>query len=512
MLNDVVRKWSRGMALVTLAVSLITLAAPGNSSAYIGDESVQKPPTSGSYAYGVYGPNETDFPKIGPIYNTSGTSGADPVFAGKVRRITNDFPKPSRSDIYSKNGFWSADGTLMYHHTPSETKTIIDTRTGASVNVPGDYNGFDGSFAPNDPPGGPYTWYFFSGTRLMKYSISTVNGGTSFAVAGPTAVFDEEDFGEGVTLGGLGGSVDWIDNSGQRMVLNVNGVVKVWGGTKFYQNVETVDASVVVANGGWIGISPDGNYVVVSTEDSSGSDQQISYKINHSAATVQAGKVFWTLCGGHGDLVSAGDDRTYLVTFDCYGSRFDDLLPAIYAVDVDPERAVSASNDPDSEVDEAGRNAQRSSNTMLFKTAWGDDGHFSGVSKGALRDWAFISIESGEDTFGRVVDGSKRNPEWWTRPYMQEIVMVNVVDGQVLRVAHHRSRSVFDSYYYQPRVSASWGDCDGVTAGWLSNFGQLQKNKQGRLMKQPYAGYADIYAVDVTAVDVTADPAIACLP
>jgi hypothetical protein len=31
-------------------------------------------------------------------------------------------------------------------------------------------------------------------------------------------------------------------------------------------------------------------------------------------------------------------------------------------------------------------------------------------------------------------------------------------------------------------------------------------------MKQPYAGYADIYAVDVTAVDVTADPAIACLP
>ena len=510
MLNDVVWKWSRGMALVTSAVSLITLAAPGNSSAYIGDESVQTPPTSGSYAYGVYGPNEPDFPKIGPIYNKSGTSGADPVFAGEVRRITNDFPKPSRSDIYSKNGFWSADGKLMYHHTPSETKTIINTDTGLSVAVPGDYKGFDGSFAPNHLVGDPYTWYFFSGRYLMKYSMT--DGGTSAAAVGPDVV---HDFGVDVTLGGLGGSVDWIDNSGRYMVLNINGVVKIWDGKKFYENAEDVNANAIVANGGWIGISPDGNYVVVSTEDSSGSDQQISYEINHSEKHVNAGKLFWTLCGGHGDLVSAGNGKTYLVTFDCYGSAMPesaDMLPAIYAVHVDPDYVVRASNDPSNSDDEEGRNEQRRNNTMLFKTAWGDDGHFSGVSKGALRDWAFISIESGEDTFGRVVDGSKRNPEWWTRPYMQEIVMVNVVDGQVLRVAHHRSRSVFDSYYYQPRVSASWGDCDGVTAGWLSNFGQLQKNKQGRLMKQPYAGYADIYAVDVAAADVPADPAMACLP
>ncbi len=509
MLNDRVRTWSRRMALVTAAVSLITLAAPGNIRAYTGDESVQKPPTSGSYTYGVYGPNETDFPKIGPIYDKGGTSGADPVFGGKVRRITNDFPKPSRSDIYSKNGFWSTDGTLMYHHTPSETKTIIHTGTGSSVAVPGEYKGFDGSFAPDDPPGGPYTWYHFVGSRLMKYSIAIVSDGESLVADGPTEVLEFPE-----TLGGLGGSVDWIANSGRYMVLNIGGVLNVWDRVKnhTYGPEEPVNANVIVANGGWIGISPDGNYVVVSTEDSSGSDQQISYAINHSAAKMEAGKLFWTLCGSHGDLVSAADDRTYLVTFDCYGSRFDDMLPAIYAVDVDPATAVSPSNDPDSAVDEAGRNAQRSSNTMLFETAWGEDGHFSGISRGALRDWAFISIESGEDTFGREIVPSRRNPDWWTRPYMQEIVMVNVVSGQVLRMAHHRSRSVFDNYYYQPRVSATWGDCAGVSAGWASNFGQLQKNKQGRLLSKPYAGYADIYAVDVAATDVLGDPVTACVP
>ena len=79
--------------------------------------------------------------------------------------------------------------------------------------------------------------------------------------------------------------------------------------------------------------------------------------------------------------------------------------------------------------------------------------------------------------------------------------MVNVVTCQVVRQAHHRSRSVDALYYYQPRVSATW---DGATAAWASNFGQLKKNKQGALTKQPYAGYADIYAVDIGVEDVPA--------
>jgi hypothetical protein len=61
-----------------------------------------------------------------------------------------------------------------------------------------------------------------------------------------------------------------------------------------------------------------------------------------------------------------------------------------------------------------------------------------------------------------------------------------------------------------PRVG-DLGDCAGASAGWLSNFGQLQKNKQGRLSTKPYAGYADIYAVDVAVADVP-DAISACLP
>lgn len=64
-----------------------------------------------------------------------------------------------------------------------------------------------------------------------------------------------------------------------------------------------------------------------------------------------------------------------------------------------------------------------------------------------------------------------------------------------------------------PRVSASWGNDGGATAAWASNFGQLKKNKQDRLTKQPYAGYADIYAIDVASGDVpSADKVRGCLP
>ena len=489
--------------VVTAAVLCFSLAAATPSGAYIDDQSIQKPPTSGAYAYGVFGPNDPAFPKIGAIYGGTG----DPRFGGNVRRITSEFPNPSKSDIYSKNGFWSADGRLMFHLTTSEAKTVVNTATGAGVEVPGDYKGFDGSFAPDDPVGGPYTWYFFSGTTLMKHSISIAADGTP-VVAGAAATV--HDF--GVTVGPLGGSVDWIDNSGRYMVLNIGGVFRVWDrdSQTLYVNPQPapVNADAVVAGGGWIGMSPDARYVVVSTEDGSGnpgSDQQLSYEIIHSTRTVSPAKLFWTLCGGHGDLVSAGDGNTYLVTFDCYGSSDGSaMLPAIYAVNVAPATPVTG-NDP---LDETGRREQRRSNKKLFEVAWGDDGHFSGVSKGALSDWAFVSIESGEDTFGRTLDAIKRSPEWWTRPYMQEIVMVNVVTCQVLRVAHHRSRSIDDTYYYQPRVSASW---DGTTAGWLSNFGQLQKNKQGRLSTKPYPGYADIYAVDISPPTLP-QAATVCLP
>jgi hypothetical protein len=170
------------------------------------------------------------------------------------------------------------------------------------------------------------------------------------------------------------------------------------------------------------------------------------------------GVMFWTLCGGHGDLVSATNGKTYFVTFECYGD------PGIWSVDITIPQ--SASN-----VEK-----QRADNRKLFALEWADDGHIAAAAGGVFRDWAFISVESTDDDFSADVSG-------W-RPYKQEIVMANVVTGELRRLAHHRSRGVVAAtYYYQPRVSVSW---DGTQVAWASNFGYNSPD------------YADIYAIALT--------------
>jgi hypothetical protein len=127
---------------------------------------------------------------------------------------------------------------------------------------------------------------------------------------------------------------------------------------------------------------------------------------------------------------------------------------------------------------QSGSNAakQRSDNKKLIQlSSWSDvAGHFSGVSKGALRDWFFTSVNSGDDS----ATGSVAS---W-RPYKAEILMINVVTGEVRRLAHHRSRSLTSNYYYNPRLSASF---DGSVVTWASNFGYAS------------GGYVDIYAMRV---------------
>ncbi len=397
--------------------------------AFITDAASHPPPTTGAYAYystyGTFGPDRPGFPGVGQTY-------VDPVFGSTVRRLTNAMGQPPGSDIYGKNGFWNADGTLMFHNDGS-SKTIINTTTGAvvRVNVPGN---FDGSFAPDDPD----TWYYFSGASLRKYSVAT---GTTSLVKTFSA-----------TLGALGGSVDWVDRTGRYMVLNIGGQARVWD----KQN-DVLYAGPVPGNAGdgWVGISPDAKYVVAAIDD------KRSYAINHTTRTVNTtGVMFWSLCGGHGDLLSATDGKTYFVTFECYEEA------AIYAVDVSL---------PQTETD-AGRAQQRATNRKLMDTEWADDGHIAAAARGMFQDWAFISVESNDDPFTGGVSG-------W-RPYKQEIVMANVLTGELRRLAHHRSRGILGSYFYQPRVSVSW---DGTRVGWASNFG--------------YAGpdYGDIYAIELAS-------------
>ena len=419
MISTIVRMLAIAAALVTAVVT--------PASAYVTDAGTYAPPSSGTYAYystyGSFGPDRAGFPEVGQTF-------VDPVFGSTIRRLTNEMDRESNSDIYGKNGFWNADGTLMFHND-AVSKTIIDTTTGAVVrtNVPGN---FDGSFAPDDPD----TWYYFSGASLRRYSVAT---GTTSLVKTFSA-----------TLGALGGSVDWVDSTGRYMVLNIGGSARVWD-----KQEDVLYAGAIPGNAGdgWVGISPDAKYVVSAIDD------KRSYAINHATRTVNTtGVMFWSLCGGHGDLLSATNGKTYFVTFECYDEA------AIYAVDVSlPQTAT-----------EAGRAQQRATNRKLVDTEWDDDGHMAAAARGPFQDWVFVSVESLDDPFTGGVSG-------W-RPYKQEIVMANVLTGELRRLAHHRSRGLGGSYFYQPRVSVSW---DGTRVAWASNFGHDAAN------------YGDIYAIEL---------------
>jgi hypothetical protein len=423
---------------VTGALAIAAVGAPIPSprpvvaAGYVIDTAVHAPPATGTYAYyatyGVFGPDQSGFPRQGETF-------VDPVFGSTIKRLTNEMGQRSESEIYSKNGYFNANGTLVHHRSPSG-HDIISTSTGQVVRASVAFN-YDSSFAPDDPD----AWYHFAfgDTTLYKYSVSTGNR---------TAV---KTFPGG--LASLGGSVDWIDRTGRYMVLNIGGATRVYDKTSDTLYSGSIPGSYG-SGGGWMGISPDGNYVITSTPPTSSH----SWKIDHASKSVSSTPVlFWTLCGGHGDVMSGSNGRTYFVTFDCNSSG------SIYAVDVTlPQSPSNVAQ-------------QLSQNRKLVQLAsWSDvDGHFSRVSKGALQDWVFASVESADDGFSSSMSG-------W-RAFKQEILMMNALTGEVRRLAHHRSREC-SNYYAQPRVSSTW---DGSIVAWTSNFGYSG------------SGYADLFALSV---------------
>ena len=315
---------------------------------------------------------------------------------------------------YARNGFANAHGDRVFGQSG-----IYDVWTGAFPypNAPA-ASGFQQSFDPIDPD----IYYFHSGSELRSYDLGT----------GQEALV--RDF--GVPLEHLGGSVDWIDRTGRYMVVNLAGNVRVYDKAADQLFTGTVPASLVTH--GWVGISPDARWLVAAEVE------HRAFPIDLAAGTLSTqGHVFWTLCGDHGDLVSASDGKTYMVTPECWS------FPHVYAVDI----SLTQSGDT-----AAGRQKQRDDNHMLFAMTWDEDAHFSGISTGWLRDWAFVSTEHNGP------NESDPNGTWY--PYKNEIVMVNVLTGEVRRLAHHRSDSI--GYCSSPRVQVAW---DGSGVFYASNYG-----------------------------------------
>ena len=415
----------------------------------ITDSASHLPPTSGPYAYATFKPGTPGFPALGQTY-------VDPVFGSTIRRISDLYPADDPSGIYEKNGWWNADSTL-FANIARDRIDVIDASSGAVFrsDIPSGDEGFDASFDPVNPS----VWYYYSDASLLQFNIQT--GVSSTVKTFPAA------------LESLGGSVDWIDRTGRYFLVNYGKRIHVWDKQTDTIYAGSIDVTTLGINandldGGWAGITPSGNYVVVST-----TPNHYSFAINHATRSLSSSSVlFWTLCGDHGDLISATNGKDYFITSECHD------ISAVMRVDI----TLVQTGDT-----QEGINKQIADNTILLDTGWnGGADHYSCATKGPNQDWCYISMDWNNDTF------TDMGP--W-EPYKQEIIMVDVVAPYtVQRLAHHRSRQLScltcdsDGYFFQPRVSASW---DGLRVAWASNQGYDSRP----------AEYADLYVLETPAMD-----------
>ena len=455
----------RYRSVVGLAIAGIVLLTAASPFAALTASATYAPPATGPFAYNTFVP---------PL--VPGASYLDPVFGSTVRRLTTDH---AHDDLYARNMWWNADGTRFLHRATDGTPwpdfwDVIDVATG-TVTHTGLPNGAaisaaDGGFDPVDPN----ALYYYAADGIHKITLNA-NGSWSDALYfAPPA---------GATLRSLGGTLNWLDASGRYMAVRYGAEPSVYLYDR--QNLATgpyanpIDATNYIDPGSYIGVSPDGQFLVGYQSAPlplgvNGSGQGVSWKLNHAGRSIAAApNVFWSLCGDHGSFVSASDGHNYMVAYDCYSQA------GLWRVDITNNAAG---------LTEAQQQALPNNRLLLAFPTWNDFGHISTTATG---DWAFTATEDGTDTFNSGSADSNGNITPW-HAYRQEIIAINVVSGEVQRLAHHRSRSVYSDYYSTPRLSASW---TGNVVGFASNFDQPGSSSP----------VVDIYAIPftVTATAVT---------
>jgi hypothetical protein len=398
-------------------------------------------------------------PAIGPYgYNSfiPGAGYVDPVFGTNVQRVTSD-DRPD--DIYSHNKMWNADGTRYLH-----LDQIINVASGVPefTGIPLGAYSFDRGFDPVDPN----VMYYQQGASLHKITLQTGNTWTDsiyFTAPG------------GAALLSLGGEGDWLDVSGRFMVIRYGPEpsVHLYDRRRLKQPyANPINGAISIDNTHHsVSITPDGQYLVgggpslgsqtqCATGNGWGSDAAFSWHINRNRSVDAQPTEFWTLAGSHMDFLSASDGHNYAIVSDYW-------TPDVWLADI-TNNALGKCADQQHSLP---------GNKRLLALGWNDARHTTAVARGPLQNFAFVSSEDVTDTFGSGGnDGNGYITPW--RVYKQEIIAINVLTGQIWRVAHHLSRSITVAYAYQPRLSVSWG---GEYIGWASNFNQ--------------SGIVDIFAV-----------------
>jgi hypothetical protein len=423
---------------------------PADLPGLLNDGLSHPPPFEGAFGFNSFVPP-----------NVVGQTYVDPAFGSTVRRLTTNHQP---DDIYARNMFWNADGTKYVH-----TNQIVDTATGlVTHNVPIGSVSADSGFDPIDPN----VYYYFDQNTIHRVVLST----TSAAIA--DSVFFEAPS----EIRPLGGTVNWMDASGRYCVVRYGaGEPSIY----LYDRLNmaagpytgALDGTSTVNEGGYVGLTPSGRFLV--GYDDIGPARGVSWQIDHATRTVLAPNYFWSLCGDHGSFTSASDGRDYMVVANCQDA------PEIWRVDI-TNNAVG--------LNASQQKALPNNQRLLAWPTWDDEIHFTSAARGPYRDWAFVSTADESDVFGSGTNAGGFVAPW--RPYKQEIIGMNVITGEVRRIAHHRSRSIGLDYASQPRVSVSWG---GEFVGWSTNVNQ--------------PGVTDVFAVpfalaapaitDVAAMNVT---------
>jgi hypothetical protein len=313
----------------------------------------------------------------------------DPVFMAlgeTVRRLTSDH---GHDDIYARNMWWSADETRYLHRTNSvpgkaDNWDVINAATGDLTHTGVPFGSFaaDGGCDPVDPN---VLYYLIDNRGDGRGEIHRVTlnaGGTWTDVVYFTA--------PGI-IDGLGGSINWLDAAGRYMLVRYGAEPSVHVYDR--QNLaagpyaNSIDGSNSIDQGAYLGLSPDGKFVVGYDGRAVGfarAGQGLSWRLDHATRTVApAPNVFWSLCGDHGSFLSASDGRNYMITYDCYSQA------GLWRVDI--------TNNAEG-LDETRQQSLPNNKLLLAHATWNDFGHVSTVARGTLRDWAFTATEDTTDT------------------------------------------------------------------------------------------------------------------
>jgi len=253
----------------------------------------------------VFFPRSWDLPQVKGVAMIAGKRRHDDfgvalalIFAVVV---SSSAPAGAVDSGYARNLWWNADGTRYLHLNATGTPNagflaVIDAATGLITHdripigtLPGD-EGFD--------PVDPNVLYYHASSTIHKVTLNvdgTWQDAVYFTAPGAAA------------LASLGSTINWLDASGRYVVVRYGPEpsVRLYDRLNMaagpYGNV--IDGSRIIDKGSYIGITPDGQFLVDI-------GQGVSWKIDHAGRSVAAASMPLLSMTINGSLAPVADTAT----------------------------------------------------------------------------------------------------------------------------------------------------------------------------------------------------------